>query len=99
MGQPVAHCRAVVYHFQSDPAAPTFLVVNQLSPKKLLLSKWTALRPQNAEKHFIVTRVIPPEPASLSIEWVEIEAVYSGAVREIRYRELRDQESWRQGWV
>ena len=34
---------------------------NLLSPKKLLLSKWTAVQPLNREKHFVVVRVIEPE--------------------------------------
>ncbi|MFN9955048.1 MAG: TIGR02450 family Trp-rich protein [bacterium] len=33
------------------------------------------------------------------IEWIEIEAVYSGKVRRIAWRELRDTSLWRQGWV
>jgi hypothetical protein len=33
------------------------------------------------------------------IEWIEIEAVYSGKVRCIAWRELRDTSLWRQGWV
>ena len=34
----------------------------RLNPKKLLLSKWTAVTPHDKEKHFIVTGVIEPEP-------------------------------------
>jgi hypothetical protein len=32
---------------------------NRLSPKKLLLSKWTAVQPLNREKHFVVVRREP----------------------------------------
>ena len=35
---------------------------NALSPKKLLHTKWTAVAPRNKEKHFLVTKVIEPEP-------------------------------------
>ena len=31
--------------------------MNQIHPKKLLNSKWTAIRPINKEKHFVVSRV------------------------------------------
>ena len=43
----------------TDQPAPTR---NPLSPKKLLLSKWTAVTPRHKERHFIVTRVVLPEP-------------------------------------
>lgn len=33
-----------------------------LSSKKLLQTKWTAVTPRNKEKHFLVTKVIEPEP-------------------------------------
>ena len=73
--------------------------VNPLTPKKLLLSKWTAVRPVNLEKHFLLTRVVLPVPTDLKIEWVEIEAVHSGATRRVAWRELKDEEQWHQGWV
>ena len=34
---------------------------NQINPKKLRLSKWTAVNPKEKEKHFLVTKVIDPE--------------------------------------
>lgn len=73
--------------------------MNPLHPKKLLLTKWTAVKPQARDKHFLVTRVITPEPPQVAIEWVEIEAVFSKASRRIDWRELRDEGVWRQGWV
>lgn len=73
--------------------------VNPLSPRKLLLSKWTAVRPVNLEKHFLVTRIVLPDPTDLKIEWVEMEAVHSGATRRVAWRELKDEERWHQGWV
>lgn len=74
-------------------------LVNTFNPKKLLLSKWTAAAPVNREKHFLVTRVVQPDATDLPIEWVEIEAVHSGATRRIAWRELQEDEKWRQGWV
>lgn len=70
-----------------------------LHPKKLLLTKWTAVTPVRKQKHFLVTKVILPEPPSAKIEWVEIEAVYTKKARIIPWRELRDAARWRQGWV
>ena len=107
--------------------------MNPVHPKKLLLTKWTAVQPVARQKHFVVTKVIEPEatdetggsaaaspmahgeaagkpghkidrrhgrpPTQARIEWIEIEAVFSGKVRRIPWRELRDTSLWRQGWV
>ena len=72
---------------------------NPLSPKKLLLTKWTAVTPLNREKHFVVLRVIEPEPPSIRVEQVELEAVHSKQVYLLQWRELTDATLWRQGWV
>jgi tryptophan-rich hypothetical protein len=69
-----------------------------LSPKKLLLSKWTATVPQRREKHFLVTRVIEPLVPGGPVEQVEIEAVHSRRSRTIDWRELTDVSRWQQGW-
>ncbi len=70
-----------------------------LHPKKLLLSKWTAVKPVARQKHFLVTKVVEPEPPETPVQWVEIEAVYSKKVRRIHWRELLDDAVWKQGWV
>ncbi|MBO6198792.1 MAG: TIGR02450 family Trp-rich protein, partial [Psychrobacter sp.] len=31
--------------------------MNKINPKKLLNSKWTAVKPTNKEKHFLVTEI------------------------------------------
>ena len=72
--------------------------MNRVHPKKLLLSKWTAVAPTNKEKHFLVARLVLPEDPQAALEWVEIEAVHSGASRRIAWRELMDTTHWRQGW-
>mgnify|MGYP000423840850 CR=1 FL=1 len=72
---------------------------NPLSPKKLLLTKWTAVTPRNREKHFVVLRVIEPEPPSIRVEQVELEAVHTSQVYLLHWRELTDASLWRQGWV
>ena len=72
--------------------------MKSLQPKKLLLSKWTAVKPIAKQKHFLVTKVIQLEPDD-PIEWVEIEALHSKKVSQIKWRELKDETAWLQGWV
>ena len=73
--------------------------MNLLNPKKLLLTKWTAVKPVAKQKHFLISRVIEPEQLTDPIERVEIEAVFSKSVQEIAWRDLQDDRVWRQGWV
>jgi tryptophan-rich hypothetical protein len=73
--------------------------MNPLNPKKLLLTKWTAVTPIAKQKHFLVNKVIKPELPTDPIEWVEIEAVFSKATQTIQWRDLQDDSIWRQGWV
>ena len=69
-----------------------------INPKKLLLSKWTAVKPQHKEKHFLVSLVIEPETPNNQVEWVELEAIISRRTQLIPWRELVDNERWLQGW-
>lgn len=71
---------------------------NKINPKKLLLSKWTAVRPVAKQKHFLVSKVITPEDLNEKIEFVEIEAVYTNKTRQIPWRQLLNSEEWLQGW-
>lgn len=71
----------------------------RLNPKKLLLSKWTAVNPINKEKHFIITKLIEPELPETLIEFVELEAVYSKRKKVLPWRELTDENFWSQGWL
>ena len=73
--------------------------MNPLNPKKLLLTKWTAVKPVAKQKHFLVSRVIQPEQATDPIVLVEMEAVFSKAVQVLAWRDLQDDSVWRQGWV
>ena len=73
--------------------------MNPLNPKKLLLSKWTAVMPVAKQKHFLVSRVIQPELPTDPIELVEIESVFSKETQVIPWRDLQDADVWRQGWV
>jgi tryptophan-rich hypothetical protein len=73
--------------------------MNPLNPKKLLLTKWTAVTPIAKQKHFLVSRVIEPDLPTDPVVSVEIEAVFSKATQVIAWRELQDDSVWRQGWV
>jgi tryptophan-rich hypothetical protein len=72
---------------------------NLLNPKKLLLTKWTAVKPSHKRKHFLVSKVILPEQDGVAIEFVEIEAVFDKKTELIPWRELKNTEVWLQGWV
>ena len=73
--------------------------MNPLNPKKLLLTKWTAVIPIAKQKHFLVSRVIQLEQPTDPIESVEIEAVFSKATQVFAWRALQDDSVWRLGWV
>ena len=64
--------------------------MNPLNPKKILLTKWTSVKPVAKQKHFLVSRVIHPEQPTNPIESVEIEAIFSKATQVIAWRELQD---------
>jgi len=72
--------------------------MNHLNPKKLLLTKWTAVTPVAKQKHFLVSRVVQPALPDDPIELVEIESVFSKATHVIAWRELQNEGVWRQGW-
>ncbi len=80
---------------KSDPAP----IQNHVHPKKLLLSKWTAVRPTHKEKHFWVTKVIEPEVLGAPVIEIELEAAMTGRVLRLAWRDLKDQQCWLRGWV
>lgn len=67
-----------------------------LSPNKLLHSKWTAVSPQNKEKHFMVTSVELDEEHNV-VECI-IEAVLTKREQSINWRSLKDPKVWKMGW-
>ncbi|HAU68316.1 MAG: TIGR02450 family Trp-rich protein [Arenicella sp.] len=71
--------------------------MNTINPKKLLHSKWTAVNPQNKEKHFIVAEVEIDEDQTVMS--CVIEAVYSKRQKAIEWTDLKNSKLWRQGWV
>ena len=70
--------------------------MNRLNPEKLLMSKWTATQPEQRERHFIVTRLIRTEDAS--IIGCVLEAVINKNTYEINWLELKDSSRWLTGW-
>jgi tryptophan-rich hypothetical protein len=73
--------------------------LNPLSPKKLLLTKWTAVAPRGKEKHFLVVKLVDPEPPGSPVLAVELEAIHTRRVRVLPWRELTDPARWKRGWV
>lgn len=79
----------------ASPATPS----TRLSPKKLLLSKWTAVAPRHKEKHFMVIRVVEPEPPVTRLDLVELQAVHTNRTFLLPWRDLTDSSQWRRGWL
>lgn len=71
--------------------------MNKISPKALLRSKWTKTAINNKEKHFIITKVEFDEDKNV-IQCI-IEAVINNNEYEINWRDLKDKQQWRLGWV
>jgi tryptophan-rich hypothetical protein len=69
---------------------------HRLNPHKLLLSKWTAARPQNREKHFLVTQLFCDEDGT--VLQIELQAVLSQRGQRLDWRELENAERWCMGW-
>lgn len=70
--------------------------MNQINPKKLLNSKWTAVKPVNKEKHFMITDVEFDEEGVVIL--CCIEAVLSKRSMEINWQDLKQTQHWCQGW-
>ncbi|GAA0418780.1 TIGR02450 family Trp-rich protein [Cocleimonas flava] len=70
--------------------------MNQINPKKLLLSKWTATAPVNKERHFIVSELIKDEEEK--IIGCKLEAVINKNHYEIQWQRLKNNEEWLMGW-
>ncbi len=68
----------------------------RINPDKLLRSKWTAVSPENKEKHFLVTRLVRDD--NDKVVRCEIESVYSRNTYRIDWTELKNTEFWMQGW-
>jgi len=69
---------------------------NAINPEKLLLSKWTAAKPCNKEKHFIVTRLIRNEQETV-VKCI-LEAVINHREFALDWHLLKDASCWLPGW-
>jgi tryptophan-rich hypothetical protein len=72
-------------------------VKNPVNFKKLPNSKWTAVRPLDREKHFLVLDWVRDD-AGEPTDQIVLEAVLTNRLREIHWRDLEDSRSWRIGW-
>lgn len=70
--------------------------MNRINPAKLLLSKWTAARPLNKEKHFLVTELFRDEEGTV-LE-IELQAVMTRRAERLDWQTLQDAEAWKMGW-
>mgnify|MGYP003678332724 CR=1 FL=1 len=70
--------------------------MNRINPKKLLHSKWTAVKPTQKEKHFIVSDVEFDEEDN--VVSCCIEAVLSKRSTSINWHDLEDDSNWLHGW-
>lgn len=70
--------------------------MNKINPNKLLLSKWTAVIPNNKERHFIVSELVKDE-ADFVIA-CKLEAVINKKMYEIDWKQLKDNQQWIMGW-
>ncbi|WP_460164863.1 TIGR02450 family Trp-rich protein [Pseudomonas sp. S1_G07] len=70
--------------------------MNRINPAKLLLSKWTAARPRNKEKHFLVTELFCDEDGTV-LE-VELQAVMTRRGERLPWQALQDTQAWTIGW-
>lgn len=85
-------------HCDKNPAAPAgfFFDMTFCHPKKLHNSKWTATRPRNREKHFIVKTIVcdtAGQPLTCMLE-----SVYTRRTITLDWHELLDGDKWRIGW-
>ena len=71
-------------------------LMNSLSSKKLLHSKWTKVESLHKEKHFIVTEIKFNENGE--VNQCIIEAVISKKSKNINWTELKNNKIWLQGW-
>lgn len=70
--------------------------MNQINPRKLELSKWTAVQPINSEKQFLVTEVEFDDKGTVML--CILQAVTTKREASIDWHDLKDSSQWRQGW-
>lgn len=70
---------------------------NPVNRNKIVGSKWTAVRPLHREKHFTVLDWVRDEDGNPT-DSVRIEAILTGRVSVMHWRQLEDRDRWRIGW-
>lgn len=70
--------------------------MKNINPNKLLNSKWTAVKPVNKEKHFVVTKVQLNRKDQ--VESCHMVAVMSHREYAVDWQELKQASHWVQGW-
>ncbi|MDN3678808.1 TIGR02450 family Trp-rich protein [Vibrio tapetis subsp. quintayensis] len=70
--------------------------MNRINPAKLLNSKWTAIKPANREKHFLISEMTFDEEGLVTS--CLLEAVLSKNTYSIDWRDLKNERQWSQGW-
>ena len=70
--------------------------MHRINPKKLLHSKWTAVRPRHKEKHFMITELKFDEEDK--VVHCLLEAVISKRSEPIDWQQLKDPDNWLVGW-
>ena len=85
------------FQFKSKCVRERFQKTTQ--PPEAAVDEMDSRKPQNKEKHFLVTKVINPETQKHLIEEVVMEAVLTRRSFRLRWAELLDERKWRRGWV
>lgn len=70
--------------------------MNHINPDKLLMSKWSAVKPVRKERHFIVTSLIRDTKGTIIA--CELEAVINKNLYQLDWRELKNSRLWLAGW-
>ncbi|ANG63909.1 hypothetical protein A8C75_16440 [Marinobacterium aestuarii] len=71
--------------------------MHSLNPQKLLLSKWTAARPAQREKHFMVTQLYRDDEGTVLD--IELQAVLSRRNQRLPWQALQNDDHWLMGWL
>lgn len=69
--------------------------MNTFNPKKLLNSKWTAVKPVNKERHFIVTELVKDEDTIIGCV---LEAIINHHTYTMQLADLKASDDWQIGW-
>ncbi|MFT2111259.1 TIGR02450 family Trp-rich protein [Marinomonas sp. 2405UD68-3] len=68
----------------------------KINPKKLQLSKWTAINPINKEKHFIVVKLIENDEGFIT--HCVLESVFSKRQLTLEWQVFKQEDKWEMGW-